>query len=209
MLGEAIASVLTQDGWETSRCESVDAALGMLASHAFSAVLLDLGLKNRSGMEVLSSMRSRHDATPVLIITARDQLSDRVRGLDGGADDYIVKPFLRDELLARIRAVVRRSRGQTTNTLKWGDIEINPSTKAVTRDGLPVSLSLYEYKTLSALIEANGRVLSREYLETYLYRDEINIGSNTVAVFIHQLRRKLGNDLISTVTGMGYKLRDA
>lgn len=206
MLAEAICAVLAQDGWQVSRCESVDAALALLVNHAFSAVLLDLGLNKRSGMEVLAWMRSRYDATPVLIITARDQLSDRVRGLDGGADDYIVKPFQRDELLARLRAVVRRSRGQVTQLLHWRQIELNPAERSVTRDGERVSLSAFEYRTLLALMEANGRTLSREFLEAYLYREENNVGSNTVAVFIHQLRRKLGSDLIVTAPGHGYRL---
>lgn len=209
MLGEAIAAVLRQDGWEVARCETVEAADALLVNHAFSAVLLDLGLNKRSGMDVLAAMRSRYDATPVLIITARDQLSDRVRGLDGGADDYIVKPFQRDELLARLRAVVRRSRGQVTQVLRWRDVEVNPAEKSVTRAGERVSLSSYEYRTLLALMEANGRLLSREFLETYLYHEDDSVGSNTVAVFIHQLRRKLGQDVVVTAPGYGYRIGES
>ncbi|NYT73545.1 response regulator transcription factor [Halomonas sp. ATBC28] len=208
MLGRALSSALGQEGWRVVHCKDVASAHTALVDHAFVAVLLDLGLPGGSGLEVLSSMRSRYDPTPVLIITARDQLSDRVRGLDVGADDYIVKPFQRDEMLARLRAVLRRSRGAVTPVLRWRDVEIDPAARVVTREGQRISLSAHEFRLLLALFESRGRVLSRDQLQDRLYGDDTEIGSNTVAVFVHQLRRKLGDGVVVTELGFGYRLGD-
>src|SRR5690606_29578962 len=150
-----------------------------------------------------------YDDTPVLIITARDQLSDRIRGLDSGADDYIVKPFQRDELLARLRAAVRRGRGRVTPLLRWRGIVLDPAERSVVHDGDRVCLGVYEYRTLLALMEARGRTLGRDYLQGRLYGDDDAVASNTVAVYVHQLRRKLCEELIVTVHGHGYRLGDA
>ncbi|WP_149195166.1 response regulator transcription factor [Luteimonas suaedae] len=208
MLGDALAAALAQDGWRADRSEDVAAARLALVDHAYAAVLLDLGLPRGSGLDVLAAMRARYDTTPVLIITARDQLSDRIRGLDNGADDYIVKPFQRDELLARLRAVVRRSRGRVAPQLRWRDVVLDPAERSVTRGGAPVALGAHEYRTLLALMECQGRVLDRERLEERIYGSDGVIGSNTVAVYIHQLRRKLGEDIVVTVHGYGYRLGD-
>tara|TARA_R110001583_G_scaffold190103_2_gene354083 strand:- start:12827 stop:13492 length:666 start_codon:yes stop_codon:yes gene_type:complete len=208
MLGRALSSALGQEGWRVVHCKDVASAHTALVDHAFVAVLLDLGLPGGSGLEVLSSMRSRYDPTPVLIITARDQLSDRVRGLDVGADDYIVKPFQRDEMLARLRAVLRRSRGAVTPVLRWRDVEIDPAARVVTREGQRISLSAHEFRLLLALFESRGRVLSRDQLQDRLYGDDTEIGSNTVAVFVHQLRRKLSDGVVVTELGFGYRLGD-
>ncbi|MEZ0471778.1 response regulator transcription factor [Luteimonas salinilitoris] len=208
MLGDALAAALAQDGWRADRSEDVAAARLALVDHAYVAVLLDLGLPRGSGLDVLAAMRARYDTTPVLIITARDQLSDRIRGLDSGADDYIVKPFQRDELLARLRAVVRRSRGRVAPQLRWRDVVLDPAERSVTRGGTPVPLGVHEYRTLLALMECQGRVLDRERLEDRIYGGDGAIGSNTVAVYIHQLRRKLGGDIVVTVHGYGYRLGD-
>ncbi|MDC7806762.1 response regulator transcription factor [Luteimonas sp BLCC-B24] len=208
MLGQALTSALGQEGWRVVHCRDVATARAALVDHGFSAVLLDLGLPQGSGLDVLETMRGRYDATPVVIITARDQLSDRVRGLDAGADDYIVKPFQRDEMLARLRAVLRRSRGGVTPLLRWRDVEIDPGAGSVTRGGTRVSLSGSAFRILVALFEARGRVLSRDQLQDRLYGDESEIGSNTVAVYVHQLRRKLGDGIVLTEHGFGYRAGD-
>ncbi|PZP59130.1 MAG: DNA-binding response regulator [Pseudoxanthomonas spadix] len=205
MLGRALTAALGQEGWRVAHCEDAASARTALVDHAFAAVLLDLGLPGGSGLEVLTMMRSRYDPTPVLIITARDQLSDRVRGLDAGADDYIVKPFQRDEMLARLRAVLRRSRGEVTPLLRWRDVEVDPAARTVTRGGKRVSLSASEYNILVALLQARGRVLSRDQLRDRLYGGDAEIGSNTVAVYVHQLRRKLGDEVVLTELGFGYR----
>lgn len=205
MLGRALCSSLSQEGWSVVHCKEATSACTALVDHAFVAVLLDLGLPDGSGLKVLTTMRERYDSTPVLIITARDQLSDRVRGLDAGADDYIVKPFQRDEMLARLRAVLRRSRGSVTPMLRWRDVEIDPAARTVTRGGQRVPLSAHEFRLLLALFESRGRVLSRDQLQDRLYGADTDIGSNTVAVFVHQLRRKLGDDVVKTELGFGYR----
>jgi two-component system OmpR family response regulator len=209
MLGDALAAALAQDGWHADRSGDAASARVALTDHAYVAVLLDLGLPKGSGLDVLAAMRARYDATPVLIITARDQLSDRIRGLDSGADDYIVKPFQRDELLARLRAVVRRSQGRVAPVLRWRDVVLNPAERSVTRAGERVPLGAHEYRTLLALMESQGRVVSRDFLEDRLYGGNGTIESNTVAVYIHQLRRKLGEEVVVTVHGYGYRLGDA
>jgi two-component system, OmpR family, response regulator len=209
MLGDALAAALAQDGWHADRSGDAASARVALIDHAYVAVLLDLGLPKGSGLDVLAAMRARYDATPVLIITARDQLSDRIRGLDSGADDYIVKPFQRDELLARLRAVVRRSQGRVAPVLRWRDVVLNPAERSVMRAGERVSLGAHEYRTLLALMESQGRVVSRDFLEDRLYGGNGTIESNTVAVYIHQLRRKLGEEVVVTVHGYGYRLGDA
>lgn len=208
MLGRALKAALGQEGWRVVHCEDVGSARAALVDHAFVAVLLDLGLPHGSGLDVLATMRGRYDPTPVLIITARDQLSDRVRGLDAGADDYIVKPFQRDEMLARLRAVLRRSRGGVTGLLHWRDVEIDPAAKTVTRGGRRVNLSVSEFRILLALFESRTRVLTRDQLQDRLYGDDAEIGSNTIAVYVHQLRRKLGEGVVITEVGYGYRAGD-
>ncbi|WP_328805096.1 response regulator transcription factor [Pseudoxanthomonas beigongshangi] len=206
MLGDAVATALRQDGWDVARAEDAGAAKTALIDHAFAAVLLDLGLPRGSGLDVLNALRQRYDTTPVLIVTARDQLSDRVRGLDAGADDYIVKPFQTDELCARLRAVVRRSQGRVAPVLSYRDVVLDPAARAVTRGGQAVKLGVHEYRTLMALMERQGRVVARDALESLVYGGDGTIESNTIAVYIHQLRRKLGDDFITTVHGFGYRV---
>jgi two-component system OmpR family response regulator len=206
MLGDAVAAALRQDGWEVARAEDAGAAKTALIDHAFAAVLLDLGLPRGSGLDVLNALRQRYDTTPVLIVTARDQLSDRVRGLDAGADDYIVKPFQTDELCARLRAVVRRSQGRVAPVLSYRDVVLDPAARQVTRGGQAVKLGVHEYRTLMALMERQGRVVARDALESLVYGGDGTIESNTIAVYIHQLRRKLGEDFITTVHGFGYRV---
>ena len=208
MLGDALAAALAQDGWSIDRAEDAAAARLALVDHGYTAVLLDLGLPRGSGLDVLAALRQRYDTTPVLIITARDQLSDRVRGLDAGADDYIVKPFEAGELGARLRAVVRRTQGRVAPVLRHGDIVLDPADRSVRQGGRAVRLGVHEYRTLLALMERPGRVIARETLESLVYGGDGAIESNTIAVYIHQLRKKLGDGVIATVHGFGYRLGD-
>ena len=155
---------------------------------------------------MLKALRARFDTTPVLIITARDRLSDRIQGLDAGADDYLVKPFQLDELLARMRAVLRRSSNSVVSALRCRNVVLEPARRTVTQDGSEVSLSAHEYHTLLALMQRMGNTVSRDQLEVAVYGSSGTIESNTVAVYIHQLRRKLGDGLIETQHGLGYRI---
>lgn len=207
MLAQAVKAGLQRDGYRVDWINDAAAArLALSGEHGFGAVLLDLGLPSGSGIGVLQAMRARYDATPVLIVTARDQLSDRIAGLDAGADDYVVKPFQLDELSARLRAVVRRSQGRVSPMLTQGDVVVDPARRTVTRAGEPVTLSVNEYRTLLALMERRGWVVTRTQLEDAVYGGASNIESNTIAVYVHQLRRKLGDELIATVHGFGYRI---
>lgn len=209
MLAAALQSGLAQQDMACTRVADGLQAQLALSDHAYTVVLLDLGLPGRSGLEVLAWLRARYDATPVLIITAFDQLSERVRGLDAGADDFIVKPFPLEELLARLRAVVRRTQGRVTPLLQCREVVLDPSRREVRRDGEPVKLSVHEYRTLLALMERQGWVVPRDQLERAVYGELPSNESNTIAVYIHQLRRKLGERLIVTLPGHGYRLGDA
>jgi two-component system OmpR family response regulator len=206
MLCDAIAAALQQDSWHVDVAHDGRAAQTALIDHGYAAVLLDLGLPNSSGLEVLSSMRARYDATPALIITACDQLGDRIRGLDAGADDYLVKPFQLEELLARLRAVLRRANGQVAPVLHYKNISVDPVRRIVMHGDRHVRLSMHEFRTLVALMERQGRVVPRTHLEDLIYGGSSTIESNTIAVYVHQLRRKLGDSLIETVHGFGYRL---
>ena len=188
------------------------AADGTLASERFDLVLLDLGLPPGAGsgarlidgLAVLRAARARHDATPVIVLTARDARGDRVAGLDAGADDYLVKPFELDELNARIRAVVRRHAGRAEPLLSAGGVTLDPANRRVMKEGAAVALSAREFAVLEALMSKPGAVLSRSQLEDRLYGWGEEIESNAVSVYIHQLRRKLGADFIRNVRGVGY-----
>jgi len=204
LLGETICDGARQGGWHVDHVVNANAARIALVDHAYSAVLLDIGLPGDSGLTVLRSMRMRYDSTPVLILTARGQLSERIAGLDAGADDYLVKPFQFDELWARLRSVIRRSQGRVVPLFIHGDVQIDRSRRVVTRAGAEVVLSAQEYRTLLALVERPGHVVTRDHLHDIVYGTTSNVESNTIAVFIHQLRRKLGEDLIRTVHGLGY-----
>lgn len=204
MLGESICDGARQSGWHIDHVRDAKAARSALVDHAYAAVLLDIGLPGDSGLSVLRTMRGRYDPTPVLILTALGQLSERIAGLDAGADDYLVKPFQFDELWARVRSVIRRSQGRVVPVFTHGDVRIDRSKRVVTKAGIEVVLSAHEYRTLLALVERPGHVVTRDHLHDVVYGTVSNVESNTIAVFIHQLRRKLGDDLIRTVHGLGY-----
>ena len=206
MLALAMRTGLAQQGFSVDWVGDAAQAKTALVDHAYDAVLLDLGLPGRSGLSVLQAVRARYDTTPVLIVTARDQLSDRIAGLDAGADDYVLKPFQLDELYARLRAVMRRSQGRVSPVLSWQGVVLDPSKREVTRDGVTVALSTHEFRTLMLLMERQGRVVAREQLEEAVYGSSGTIESNTIAVYVHQLRRKLGESLIATVHGQGYRI---
>lgn len=209
MLAEAVCDGVRQNGWHIDHAIDAAAARIALVDHSYSAVLLDLGLPGESGLSVLKAVRGRFDTTPVIILTARGQLSERILGLDAGADDYLVKPFQFDELWARLRAVVRRAEGTVVPLLSFGDIQLDRSKRAVTRAGVRVALSAQEYRTLLALLQRPGHTVTRDHLEDVVYGRSSTVESNTIAVFIHQLRRKLGEDVIRTVHGQGYMIGSA
>lgn len=206
MIGESVLDCLRAERYAVDWVKDGSAAELALRTDAYDLILLDLGLPKRDGLSLLRDLRARKDRTPVLIATARDAVSDRIAGLDAGADDYIVKPFQLDELQARLRAVVRRSSNAVVSALRCRDVVLEPARRAVTRGGVEVSLSAHEYRTLLALMERLGHTVSREQLEAAVYGDSGAIESNTVAVYIHQLRRKLGDKLIATVHGLGYRI---
>ena len=180
------------------------AAARELRAEPYASAVLDLGLPRRDGLDALAEARAAGVRTPVLVLTARDAVPDRVRGLDSGADDYVVKPVDLDELAARLRALVRRAHGQAQDLLATRDVELDPAARRVTLKGEPVVLAAREFDLLHALLLNAGRVLSREQLEQHLYRWGQEVDSNAVEVHIHHLRRKLGAELIQTVRGVGY-----
>ncbi len=208
LLGDAIQAGLKQSGHAVDWIRDGVAADQALATETYEAVVLDLGLPRMSGLEVLRRLRERKDSLPTLILTARDTVEDRIRGLDTGADDYLVKPFDMGELAARLRALVRRASGITTPHLRVGDVELDPAAHQVTYQGKPVELSAREFTVLHALMLNAGKVLSRPQLEEKLYAWGEEIESNAVEVHIHHLRRKLPANLIETIRGVGYLVRD-
>lgn len=204
MIGESLREALRRQGMACDWVRDGRAAEAALCGERFDAVLLDLGLPQRGGLEILRALRARGDATPVIVLTARDALVDKVAGLDAGADDYLVKPFDLDELLARLRAVQRRHAGRPSPVLQVADLRLDPATREVTRGARAVMLSAREFAVLEALLERPGAILSRAQLEDRLYGWGEELESNAISVYIHQLRRKLGGDLLHTVRGVGY-----
>ena len=213
MIGESLRGALRLEGYAVDWVRDVASARATLATERFDGVLLDLGLPAgtgaggtaaEGGLAVLRELRSREDPTPVIVLTARDALGDRVKGLDAGADDYLVKPFELDELCARLRAVLRRHGGRAQPVLSHGGLTLDPATRQVTRDGVPVLLSAREFAVLEALMLRPGALLSRAQLEDRLYGWGEEIESNAVSVYVHQLRRKLGADFIGNMRGVGY-----
>lgn len=204
LLGDGLRAGLRQAGFQVDWVRDGVAAERELRAQPYAAAVLDLGLPLRDGMDVLSNLRRAGLTLPVLVLTARDAVPDRIRGLDSGADDYVVKPIDLDELAARLRALVRRAHGQPQELLQVLDVQLDPAGRTVQRGGQPVALSTREFDLLQALMLAAGRVLSREQLEQQLYSWGNEVDSNAVEVHIHHLRKKLGPAVIQTVRGVGY-----
>ena len=204
MIAQGLQTALRQSSYAVDWVADGKSAEAALQDSVFDLVLLDLGLPLRDGLHVLRAMRQRGDATPVIILTARDETQQRIAGLDAGADDYIVKPFDLDEVMARMRSVLRRAAGRGDPAIQHGDLRLDPVSRTVERNGTPVSLSAHEFSVLEALLQRPGAVLSRSQLEDRLYGWDDQIGSNAIEVYIHGLRRKLGNDAIRTLRGVGY-----
>ena len=207
MIAEAIRTGLKRDGFAVDWVQDGESADQVLRTDDFDLLILDLGLPRKGGLQVLQSLRARQQTFPVLIITARDAVSDRVQGLDAGADDYLVKPFDLDELGARIRALLRRKSGRTAPEVEHLGVTLNPATHQVRRDGKEISLSPKEFALLQLLMERPGNILSRAQIEERLYGWGEEVESNAVEVHIHSLRRKLGTDYILNVRGVGYRVR--
>ena len=206
MIGAAVEEGLRREGHTVDWVRDGREAEVVVPGASYDLVLLDLGLPRRDGLAILRSWRARGVSIPVVIITARDAVTDRVAGLDAGADDYLVKPFDLDELSARVRAVVRRRAGRSDAVVKVGELEIDTATKRVKLAGREVTLSAREYALLEALASRPGAYLTRAQLEERLYGWEEEIASNAVEVHIHALRRKLDPELIRNVRGLGYTL---
>lgn len=204
LLGDGVRAGLAQAGFAVDWVQDGASGEAALMAEPYAAVVLDLGLPRLSGLDLLRRLRNTGNAVPVLILTARDAVEDRVKGLDSGADDYVVKPFDLNELAARLRALTRRVRGDATPVLQVGGIELDPAVHHVQFHGQPVELSAREFALLQELMLNAGRVLSREQLEQRLYRWGEEIESNAIEVHIHHLRRKLAPQLIRTVRGVGY-----
>src|SRR5687767_11206254 len=206
MIGRAVADGLQGDGYAVDWVQDGAAAELALKHGPYDLAVLDLGLPRKDGFEVLKSLRRARIEVPVLIITARDAVADRIAGLDHGADDYLVKPFDLDELLARARAVIRRKEGRPTPEMVCGALAVDPVKRRVLFRGAPVDLSAREFAVLEALMKEPGAVVSRDRLEDAVYGWGEEVGSNSIEVHLHHLRRKLKPQLIRNVRGVGYRI---
>lgn len=204
LLGDGIQTGLRQHGFTVDWVQDGVAADIAIKGESYAAVVLDLGLPRRSGLDVLKGMRQSRNATPVLILTARDSIEDRVSGLDAGADDYLVKPFDLGELAARLRALIRRSGGHAASTLTIGALSLDPASRMVTFRNEPRTLSAREFDLLHVLMSNAGRVMSRDQLASALYAWGEEIESNAIDVHLHHLRKKLSPEIVQTLRGVGY-----
>ena len=204
LLGEGLYAGLQRENYSLDWIKNGEMALVAMMETEYDVVILDIGLPKMSGLEVLKQVRSQGNKLPVLILTARDSVSDRVDGLDAGADDYLVKPFEFTELCARLRALSRRSRGLIEQIICYKNIEVDPAAHSVKLNNQQIDLSRREFSLLEELLSNAGRVLSKTHLEQKLYSWGDEIGSNTIEVHIHHLRKKFGSELIKTIRGVGY-----
>lgn len=204
MIGAGVQKGLRQDGFAVDWVRDGQAAETAVGGEPYDLILLDLGLPKKDGIAVLSTLRKRGDETPVLVLTARDAVTDRVKGLDSGADDYLVKPFDLDELAARVRALLRRRSGRAEPLIRHGELTLDPSTHEATWRGQPLALTAREFALLEALLERPGAILSRAQLEERLYGWGEEVESNTIEVYVHSVRKKLGAEFIKNVRGVGY-----
>jgi DNA-binding response OmpR family regulator len=206
MMGRAMRQGLGSAGFAVDWVKDGRTAELALANGVYDITVLDLGVPGKDGMTLLRELRERRDTLPVLVVTARDAVADRIAGLNAGADDYVLKPFDLDELIARVRALLRRNAGAGTPVLECGGLTLDPVRRQVHRDGREVQLSAREFALLEALMQRPGAVLSREQLEDAVYGWGAEVGSNAVEVHLHNLRRKLGPEMIRNVRGAGYKV---
>ena len=206
LLGKGLQAGLKQAGYQVDWLQRGDHATSAIESNQFDLIVLDIMLPGESGIEVLRKMRKRGDSTPVLLLTARDSINDRVEGLDSGADDYLIKPFDLDELNARLRALLRRRCGRAEPVLQHRGITLDPAAHRVEFNGDEVSLSSREFALLQYLLENAGRAITRTRLEETLYGWDGEVESNSLEVFIHHLRKKFGTNLIRTIRGVGYMI---
>jgi two-component system response regulator QseB len=204
LLGDAVKAGLTQFGYVVDWLKDGESARAAVKSESFEAIILDLGLPKLSGLGFLQAIRHDGNVTPVIILTARESIEDRVKGLDSGADDYLVKPFDLNELGARVRALVRRSTGRADATLHYRNVTLDPAAHAVYVDGILVNVPRREFSLLQKLLENSGHVLSREQLMQSLYGWDEEVDSNALEVHIHNLRKKLNANYIRTIRGVGY-----
>ena len=209
MLGEAVRDGLRQESYVVDWVQDGGAARAALSTAVFSAVVLDLGLQRTDGLSVLRWLRQSGQTTPVVIVTARDRVTDRITGLDAGADDYLIKPFDIDELTARLRAITRRVVGCTESVLTVGEVMLDLHQRVVTYQGEPAPLTAREYAVVELLMRKAGCLVTRAEIEEELYGFEDDIASNAIEVHIHNLRRKLGPHFISNVKGRGYRVDNA
>jgi two-component system response regulator QseB len=208
MIGRAVQQGLLQRGFAVDWVLDGRSAELALANGVYDLAVLDLGLPRKDGRAVLETLRKRGNAMPVLIASARDSVADRVAGLEAGADDYLLKPFDLSELVARVRALLRRQAGSASPLLRCGDLQVDPVQRAVTLAGRPVDVSAREFSVLEALMQRPGAVLSREKLEESVYGWGTEVASNAIEVYLHNLRRKLGADRIRNVRGVGYRVSE-
>jgi two-component system, OmpR family, response regulator QseB len=208
MIGKAVREGLVQAGFAVDWVLDGRAAELSLSCGVYDLAILDLGLPKKDGMAILAALRGTGNSMPVLIASARDTVPERIAGLDAGADDYMLKPFDLDELVARVRALLRRHAGRGAPLLRAGELVLDPKRKEVTYHGTPVELSVREFAVLEALMQRPGAVLSREKLEESIYGWGEEVSSNAIEVHLHHLRRKLGLDVIRNVRGVGYRVTD-
>ncbi len=204
LLGDAVKTGLTQFDYVVDWLKDGESARSALKFESFELIILDLGLPKLSGLSLLQSIRQDGNTTPVIILTARESVEDRIKGLDSGADDYLIKPFDLNELSARIRALIRRSQGRADSVLQYKNITLDPAAHSVLVDDVLVNVPRREFALLQKLLENSGQVLSREQLMQSMYGWEEDVDSNTLEVHIHNLRKKLNSNFIRTIRGVGY-----
>src|ERR1700733_3179087 len=206
MIGWSLRRGLLDEGFTVDWLDDGDAAVVICAEQSYDVAILDLGLPGRDGLKVLAELRHQGNSLPVVILTAREAVSDRIKGLNAGADDYLCKPFDFDELVARLRRAMRRRAGVVAAVLEYRDLSLNPTTRKVAHQGRQIVLSAKEFSLLEALLQRPGTVLTRDQLRDKLYGWDGDVGSNTVEVFIHSLRRKIGYGYIENVRSVGYRI---
>ena len=205
-LNRQLVAALEGAGYAVDRAFDGEEGQFLGETEPYDAVVLDIGLPKKDGVSILTEWRKAGHVMPVLILTARDRWSDKVQGFDAGADDYVAKPFHMEEVLARLRALMRRAAGHATNELACGPVRVDTKAARVTVDGNPIKVTSHEYRLLAYLMHHTGRIVSRTELVEHLYDQDFDRDSNTIEVFVGRLRKKLGVDVIETVRGLGYRL---